>query len=123
MKIFDPSSLQKYSVIKLPFQLGNESHTLTKRFVVICHEAEYAICLKATSKVEIYKNSKDLMAGCVYYQAGQLKVFQLNTAVQPDNQVTISHAYLSESHKNGSLDYLGLMPEDFEAKLLKAIKD
>lgn len=123
MKTFDPAAISPYSVIRIPFRLGDESHILKKRFVVLGHLGGYAICLKATSQVKIYINNRELMVGCVYYKAGELKAFSKDTVIQPDNQIPIAHDYLIQSERNKSLDILGIMPADFRSKLKKAISD
>ncbi len=83
----------------------------------------YTLCLKATSQTALYENSKEVMAGCVYYKAREIALFPSNTAIQPDNPHPIPHKHLTQCHANGSLNILGTMPQDFQEKLKKAIQD
>jgi hypothetical protein len=118
---FDPNSLKRYCVIALPHRFGGEDYDERKIFVVLCHHNHHTICLKATSRVDIYKNNKEAMAGVVFYQAGQFKAFHLDTAVQPDNCVAIPHEKLRESKQNLKLDVFGTLPGNFQDRLLEAI--
>lgn len=121
MESFDPNSLERYCVVALPHRFAGDDYDERKIFVVLCHRNHHAICLKATSKVQIYKNNSDAMAGVVFYGAGQFKAFHLDTAVQPDNCVPIPHERLRESKENLNLDVFGALPDDFHGRLLKAI--
>ncbi len=120
---FNPASIAKYSVIRLPHKFSGESEHQRKRFVVLGHHSEHAICIKATSKVEIYKNNKELMEGCVFYKAKEVSFFEQETVVQPDNQVAIPYRQLKECKQKGELEILGQLPEHFEADLIVAIED
>ena len=82
----------------------------------------YILCVKATSQTTIYENNKEMMAGCVYYKAGDIDIFPVNTAIQPDNPHPIPHEHLVQCHENNSLTILGVMPEDFHQKLTTAIQ-
>jgi hypothetical protein len=59
--IGDATELKSFDLIRLPYTYADERPEL-KRFVFIRHEAGYAICLKATSKVILYLNDPTLMA-------------------------------------------------------------
>jgi len=78
--------------------------------------------MKATSQTTLYDNNKDMRSGVVYYKAGEIAYFPLNTAIQPDNLHPIPHLEISKCHGNSSLKILGKMPEDFHDKLVAAIK-
>jgi len=85
----------------------------TKRFVILGHREGYAICIKATTKVEIYKNNPERLSGCVYYQAKEVTFFETETVIQPDNPFPIPHPYIADCEKNGKLQILGNLPKDF----------
>ncbi len=123
MSTFDPASIERYAVILLPFQFSGSPYRISKFFVVLGHREGHAICLKATSQVDIYLNNKDQMAVCVFYEAGTVKCFERDTAVQPDNQIPISHHQLRAAHTKGELEIMETLPADFEEKLRKAIGD
>ena len=117
---FDPSAIPQFSVISLPYAYQGDPQPQLKRFVVISHIQEFAFCIKATSKVSLYINNPQMLAGCVLYRAGECDCFECDTAVQPDNQVPIRHADISSSHERGELQILGTMPEDFKERLRAA---
>ena len=123
MSSFKAASIPKYSVICLPIKFGESEHRLSKQFVVLCHQGGYAVCLKATSKVEIYINNKEQMGGCVFYKRGETTIFKQDTAIQPDNQIPISHLEIETNHTRNSLDILGVLPVAFERQLIQAIRN
>lgn len=123
MKNFRAAQLQRYTVICLVHQFGNSEHSLSKRFVVVGHRDGYAICLKATSKVKVYLNNKESMAGCVFYEGGELPCFEKDTAIQPDNQIPISHAEIESAHRENCLDILDQLPRSFEKALIQATRN
>jgi len=123
VKTFDPASIPRYAVIHLPFQFSGSAHRISKYFVVLGHREGHAICLKATAQVDIYLNNKDQMSGCVFYQSGKVKCFQNDTAIQPDNQIPISHDELKAAQAKAELEIMQTLPADFEEKLRKAIRD
>jgi hypothetical protein len=118
--IGDATELKSFDLIRLPYTYADERPEL-KRFVFIRHEAGYAICLKATSKVILYLNDPTLMAGVIFYQKNSLAMFELDTVIQPDNPHPLSHIEINRSIKQGTFEHLGAMPEDFRAALLNAI--
>ena len=109
-----------YCVFSIPYRYLGKLPEI-KRFVCIFHEPEIAICVKATSKTTIYDNSPSMKAGVVYYLAGELSFFTLNTAIQPDNLHPIRHCDITACHAQGSLTILGNMPPDFRARLRAAV--
>jgi hypothetical protein len=90
---------------------------------VICHLGGHAICLKATSEVEIYLNNKERMAGCVFYRGGETSIFEHDTAIQPDNQIPIPHQEIEAANSKSCLDILGVLPATFEHRLIEAIRN
>lgn len=109
----------------MPYQYEGQQ-SLSKLFVTLCNETfkgtGYVLCVKATSQTTLYENSTVLMAGCVFYKAGEIAFFPDNTAIQPDNPHPISHAHLIQCYSDHSLTILGTMPADFRQKLITAIE-
>ena len=118
---FDPSNISRFSVIRVPYQFQGEI-SKEKLFVVLGHRSRNAICIKATSKVDLYVNNPEMMAGCVFFKAREISCFSLDTAVQPDNQIPIAHRDIIAAHRDGSLE-ITLLPDSFEERLRKAITD
>jgi hypothetical protein len=117
---FDPALIPRFSVIRIPYKFdGNRTE---KFFVLICHRGVNAICIKATSKVEIYKNNPNMMKSCIYYAAGEVKCFPLETVVQPDNQFPISHADLGKAFMERTLEIHPPLP-NFEHELRRVIRE
>jgi hypothetical protein len=104
----------------MPYQYFGQA-AIPKRFVLVCHEKEHAICLKATTKVTLYANDPKMMAGVVFYLAGSLAFFEADTAVQPDNLHPIAHTNISRCLDNRTFEMLGMMPEGFKEALSTAI--
>jgi hypothetical protein len=104
----------------MPYKYLGEPSEM-KRFVVVCHEAAHAICLKATSKVALYVSDPRMMGGVVFYRAGDLSFFELDTAIQPDNPHPIPHADILHCLQSNTLEILGNMPAGFKAQLAAAI--
>jgi len=123
---FDPFSLGRFSVIRLPYRFEDE-HLLSKFFVLLGHHKDgfgewHAICIKATSQVTVYKNNPDKMCGCVYYRAGLVPCFPVDTVIQPDNQIPIAHKALVDAHFDGALECFD-SPPGFEELLRMAVAD
>jgi hypothetical protein len=89
--------------------------------VVLTHKDNHAICLKATSQVDAYKNNASKMAGVVHYHEGSPPCFPLETVVQPDNQVAIAHGDILGQQKLGTFKLEGPLPKDFPERLKKAV--
>lgn len=123
MRPFDPASIPRYTVISLPFQFPESPHRISKFFVVLGHLNNHAICIKATSQVDVYLNNKEQKAGCVFYPHGECSYFHEDTAIQPDNQIPIQHALLQESHRRSELEIKGTLPSEFEKQLIKAVQE
>jgi hypothetical protein len=119
----DLSAISRFCVIRIPFKFSGQTFEERKRFVALGHFNNHAICLKATSKVAIYQNNPEKMAGCVYYGSGETALFERDTAIQPDNQIPIHHDQLENALIAGTLEIMGTLPLDFEAKLRVAIEN
>jgi hypothetical protein len=120
---FNPASLPAFSAILVPYRFGGSPYLVSKIFVVLGHRNGFAICLKATSNVELYKNNPEKLAGCVFYKGGEISLFREDTAIQPDNQVPIPHAHIADMHQKMALKLLGSLPADFVTKLILAIEN
>jgi hypothetical protein len=120
---FQASSISRFSVIRVPYQFDGEARPISKLFVVVEHRNSHAICIKATHQTAKYENDEKAMAGCVYYKAGEVECFSVNTAIQPDNQFGISHAHIEKHHSAGQVEVHSPLPQDFQAKLQKAVED
>ena len=121
MTEFDPISIERYSVIRLPYNFSFGSRT--KLFVVLGHRQDTEVCIKATSQVDAYLNNQEMRDGCVYYEAGETSHFTKDTAIQPDNQFPITHEHILACHHNRNFEDLGVLPRDFEEALKSAINN
>jgi hypothetical protein len=77
--------------------------------------------MKATSQVALYVGDPEKLAGVVFYTAGQLPFFPVDTAVQPDNPHPIAHNVIAQCIARRTLVILGQMPADFSQLLAAAI--
>jgi hypothetical protein len=123
--VFDPASIQKYSVILIHYAYPGETPG-QKYFVVLSHEKASSktcvLCLKATGNTAKYKNDQEQMNGCVFYEAGQLVFFSRDTAVQPDNPLGLTYEYIVGEEHRGRFKVVGKMPPDFKDRLCAAIQ-
>jgi hypothetical protein len=123
--VFEAASIPKFSVIRIPYRFGNDP-VIEKLFVVLGHKYDglgvgYAICIKTTKNEAFYNGNPDRQKGCVYFPAGEISCFPLNTYIQPDNQFPIPHADIEKAHGSGTLKIHGL-PQDFEKRLCAAVR-
>ena len=81
----------------------------------------YCVCIKATSKTDIYENNAEKIKGAVCYETGQA-CFDVKTAIQPDNLLPISHQDIVTQNRRGTFAVIGSMPDDFPPRLAAAIK-
>lgn len=61
------------------------------------------------------------MAGVVFFENGDDACFQSPTAIEPANAFAIPHTDLMRNSRKGELEVLGVLGEDFKAKLKLAI--
>ena len=113
----------RFSVIRLPHKFIDEDKITSKRFVVIGHEKEFAICIKATSQIEVFKNNPSKMVGSVSFKANECECFDKDTLVEPDNQIPIRHDAITKADRDSTLTILGELPKDFGAKLIEAVEN
>lgn len=88
--------------------------------MVLCHRDSYAICLKATSKLDLYDNNPIKNKGCVRLAVGYIDCFPLTTIVDPDFHFPIHHSVIWKAQENGTFE-VHKMPMGFEDRLRKAI--
>ena len=106
-----------------------------KLFVVLGHVEGTAVCIKATSKVDVYLNNKEMRAGCVYYEAGETEYFIKDTAIQPDKPTISSRSHMNISATGTTsrssdpatvIEYLrtcGILPRGFGEALKSAMNN
>jgi hypothetical protein len=63
-----------------------------------------------------------VLLGCVVYAASECPFFKKKTVIQPDSQFDIQHYKLTVERSRGSLEILGLMPDNFGQSLVDAIR-
>lgn len=118
-KAFDPSSIPRYSVLRAPLRfLGTATPDKPDKLVVVLfHEKGCAVCMKATSQTQLYLNNPEMMSGCVYYPAGEIRFFPSDTVIEPDNLFAVLHRELTDPKR-----VLGTLPPDFHAKIIVAVQ-
>lgn len=93
---------------------------MPKFFVCVAHVERYVICLKATSRLDAYKDRPEMMAGVVLVPAGTHHFFNRDTIIQPDNQIPIPYFTLTTQAANGEFEILGPMYDGFVDDLVNA---
>lgn len=109
-------------MIRVRYKFEGDDAAIAKLFVSLAHVNKHAICLKATSQVQVYKNNPAKMAGAVFYPAGTVACFPTDTVIQPDNQVPISHSMIVAQRKAGVFAIAGTLPTTFRSQLITAVK-
>jgi len=111
---FDPSTIPRYSVIRVPMSFGMRD----KLMVIVAHNPEHgaAICMKATSQMDFYRNNPDTQPGVVLYPAGTVPFLPEDTVIQPDNMFAIEYGTIDNATR-----VLGALPEDFHGRLVQAV--
>jgi len=123
LKLLSPESIARFAVVALPWKFPGDPE-VKKLFVTVGHYAEQMMMIKATSKTERYTTDGDMMHSCVFYEAGQVSCFSVDTVIQPDNLYPIGYPRLKEHHEDGSLSiWESVLPADFEEKLRTAIRN
>jgi hypothetical protein len=112
---FQPSAIPRYAVIRAVLPVASDPEE--KLLVVVSHQADHVLVMKATSQVALYLNDPEQMAGCVFYRARET-CFHVDTVIQPDNLFLIQHARLRDP-----ACVIGHLPSDFHGKLVQAIRD
>jgi hypothetical protein len=80
------------------------------------------ICLKATSKVELFMNNAEKMVGAVFIGQGECDCFDVDTIIEPDNQIPLSYEKVASAYRMNTLERLGELPDGFDGNLIKAVK-
>jgi hypothetical protein len=95
---------------------------MPKFFVALAHVNAHVVCLKATSHVEVYTGNSANLRGVVFYRAGSIDCFPVDTVVQPDNLIPIPHPDIIEQHQTGTFRIAGQCPKEFHDQLVAAIR-
>ncbi len=81
---------------------------------MIGHESDCCICVKATSKVGVFRADDQLLAGVVLFKPGE-ECFTLETAIDPNN---IFASYRSRR----DFELVCILGGEFKQRLAKAIR-
>ena len=119
--IIEPASIERFSVIRIGLRLGSNPEDNMKLLVVLGHRNDHLICIKTTSKTDLYRNNPEMRNGCVWYDAYEVDVFRKDTIIQPDNPFPLPYGNLRMSAMRHELQICGRLPDDFEQKLTAAI--
>jgi hypothetical protein len=123
---FDPQRVGRYTVIRVEVEYPGEPAS-EKLFVVLRHHKrngeDCILCLKTTSKTARYEADRELMKGCILYQAGATRFFPSKTVIEVSNPHGIYHRIIHDAAAKGRYRIEGKMPDDFHGKLMNAIKN
>src|SRR5690242_2800160 len=109
---FDPAVIPCLSVIRVEVHYPDSSPK-EKMLVVMFHADGYAVCMKATSKVAVYKNNHEKMAGAVLLAPGEVSCFPRETIIQVENLWPVAHADITVSSVRARL------PETLRPRLIQ----
>lgn len=112
---FDSAGLPSLSVIRVAIAFG-KGESQEKLLVIAFHDGSHAVCMKATSKVELYRNNADKMAGAIFIPAREVPCFPLDTVIQPDNLFPVPHLNITSASVAGEL------PDQYRLKLIHAVE-
>lgn len=118
---FDPAGLDRFAVIRFPFDFRDGDGLVPKRFVVLGHAHGTCVCAKTTSNVDRHYSDATIMAGVVFYEAGDVGCFEVPTAVEPGNVFAIPHADLLRYARNNQLEILDVLTDDIKERMETAI--
>lgn len=119
--------MERFEVIRCDYHFDGDPDPLPGRLFVFLENRHlsneiYAICLKATSKVDPYKNNPQRMKGVVLYQPGEVTCFNKSTIVEPGNLIPIPHRDLIRQNRLGKAAVIGALPDGFAALLIAAVQ-
>lgn len=125
---FDPAQFERFAVIRCDYRFAGDADSLPGRLFVFLDNVTLdkqalALCVKATSKVEPYRNNPRMMQGAVFYKGGVVPCFPKDTIIQPGNLFPIPHLELIRNNGQGKAAVVGVMPPAFMSELLKAVQD
>lgn len=80
------------------------------------------MCLKPTTKRGYYDERPERLAGCVVYQAGTPGVFEMPTVIDTKKTYPVRYKAIERAFGESSSRRIGRMPEDFQGKLVAAIR-
>jgi hypothetical protein len=121
---FDPALIAPFAVFRCDYHFpGDPATTPERRFVCLGHRSLkdqiFVMSLKATSKLERYRNNPKLMQGVVFYSAGTIPCFEKDTAIQTEKIWPIDYYRLKIC---STAAVLGVMPKDFPEALRDAVQ-
>jgi hypothetical protein len=94
---------------------------VAKRFVVLGHARGTCICAKTTSHVDRHYSDATIMAGVVFYEPGDVRCFEVPTAVEPGNVFAIPHTDLIRYVGKDQLEILAVLEDDIKERMETAI--
>lgn len=123
---FDPSAIAPFTVFRCDYRFsGDPEPEPARRFICLQHRSagnqKLVISLKATSKVEAYRNNPKRLQGVLLYEAGAIPCFEKATVVQT-KLWPIDYFHLIKEELRGNFLILGMMPSDFPEALAKAVR-
>jgi hypothetical protein len=80
--------------------------------------------MKTTSKnLEKYQSEPCVDSDVILFEKGKCELFEVATAIQLNNLFAIPHSHLSSYEKQGVLEVLGILDDEFLKLLREAIAD
>jgi hypothetical protein len=119
--MLDCEKLQPFDVLRFPYEFEGDPERTPKRFVVARNvvEAEILRCFKPTSQTEYYDDEPLRLKGVVEFLPGEIECFTDRTLIPPDTY-DIPYAYIRTCHRNGELQYLNRLTDDFRERMKAA---
>lgn len=92
--------------------------TIVKLLVVLFHDhgSSTAVCAKATSQLDFYKNNREARRGCVEVPPGTIDCFDRHTIIQLDNLFPVPWNVIT----SGSV--VGRLPEGTHEAVVSAVQ-
>lgn len=120
--MLDCEKLQRFDVLKFPYEFEGDPDRVPKIFVVARNVAEVEIlrCFKPTSQTEYYDAEPLRLKGVVEFLPGQINCFTGRTLIPPDTY-DIGYAYIRACHRNGEFQYLDRLMDDFRERMNAAV--
>jgi hypothetical protein len=107
-------------VIRIPIDFHDGDGPTKKLFVVLGHESNSCICVKATSKIGVFRASDQLLAGVVLFKAGE-EGFPLETAIDPNNIFAMDYQKLRGYFSRRDFELMGVLGGEFKRRMAEAI--
>lgn len=113
---FDPTRFPPHTVIRVRIRFDGDPEEQYKLLVVLFHDGGFAVCAKATSKVERYRDNPERVAGVAFIPANEVSCFTRETAIQVDNLFPVPHASLHPSC------IVGCVPAARQLEIVEAVR-